>query len=114
MTAHDPPRDVLVFRSARPGASFETWLFQKLDPCDRRAVTAAITACGPHWRPDDATPGIARRHGPDLFEARVRLRQAPRRRLATQRYVRGRVDALGVFFLWTDAGPVILSAWRPA
>jgi len=108
-TCH-PPRDVLVFRSARPGASLETWLFQKLDPAERRSVTAAITVCGPLWRPHVSAPGIARRHGPSLFEARVHLRQAPRRLLATQRYARGRVEALGVFFLWTDAGPIILSA----
>ena len=110
MATHHPPRDVLVFRSARPGASFETWLFQKLDPSERRSVAAAITTCGPPWRPHVSAPGIARRHGPGLFEARVHLRQAPRRLLATQRYVRGRVEALGVFFLWTDAGPIILSA----
>ena len=110
MTTPHHPCDVLVFRSARPGASFETWLFQKLDPAERRSVTAAVATCGPLWRPHVSAPGIARRHGPGLFEARVYLRQAPRRLPAKQRYARGRVEALGVFFLWTEAGPIILSA----
>lgn len=109
MTLPDP-RDVLVFRSAQPGRSFEIWLFQKLTPGERRAVAAAIAGCGPHWRPGRDAVGIARRHGPALYEAQVCVRRPARGCPGAVRSVRGSLETIGVFFLWTRDGPIILSA----
>ena len=88
-----PP--ILVFRSARPGWSFETWLFQRLAPRDRRTLTAAITVYGRHWTSDAALPGSPRRRGPRLREFTVHL--GPR-------------WPLRIFCLPAATGPIVLAA----
>jgi DNA-binding XRE family transcriptional regulator len=92
---HPTTPPILVFRSARPGWSFETWLFQRLTPRDRRALTAAITVYGRHWTSEAALPGSPRRRGLHLREAMVHL--GPR-------------WPLRVFCLPAATGPVVLAA----
>jgi DNA-binding XRE family transcriptional regulator len=115
----DPPRpsadsDILIFRSARPGWSFETWLFQRLTPRDRRALTAAITVYGRHWTSDAALPGSPRRRGPQLREVTVRF-GLPACRSSARRDGSGRAGgwpprALRVFCLLASTGPVVIAA----
>jgi hypothetical protein len=89
---------------ARPGASGSSTLRNggPSRPSSRRAVPSGVRTSPRRASRADTARG--------LFEARVYLRQPPRRIPAAQRYARGRVEALLVSFLWTDAGPIILSA----
>lgn len=104
-------RPILLFRSAQPGFSFETWLFQRLTPRSRRLLTAAIAAYGPAWRTGSTIPGGLRRRGPALLESRVRLgRPAARPTPGSPAKRRTRVWTVSIFFLQADTGPVVLSA----
>lgn len=64
---------VLVFRSARPGASFEDWLHTRLNPPRRRALAAGIMAFLPHWGGTICAVRMGRKHGPALFQIRLRF-----------------------------------------
>ncbi len=70
MTAEGIP--ILVFRSARPGASFEDRMYGRLSPPRRRTLAAGILAFLPCWGGAISSVSIGRRHGPALFELRLR------------------------------------------
>jgi hypothetical protein len=106
-----PVPTILVFRSARPGWSFETWLFQRLTPRYRRALTAAIGAYGVYWTSDAALPESPRRRGPQLRDVTVHL-GAPARRASTRGDRSWRVGGLtlSIYCILASTGPIILGA----
>ena len=105
----DHPLPVFVFRSARPGASFEFWLFRKLTPENRRLVLAYVWGFLPLW---DASlhGGWAKRRGPDLFELGIKCSQ-PALRHRAQRPARpaGPLLAISVFFVRDERAAIVLS-----
>ncbi len=107
MPEQQPP--ILVFRSARPGASFEAWLFRKLPPATRCAVTAAIAVMLPRDARSAGDSDRCRRRGPGLCELRLPVRRpASRPRSGSPGRPNGPLLDIGVFFTWANHAPVIL------
>lgn len=105
-------RPVLVFRSARPGQSFEDWLFSRLAMPQRQVATAAIRVFTGHWSGALHEATIGRRHGPSLFELRLRFEAPAHRRRASRRarqLQRAPAGLVSVFFHEDRNGVIVLS-----
>jgi len=105
----DPQPLILVFRSARPGASFEAWLLRKLPPETRRAVTAAIAVMLPSEARCDGNSGRCRRPGPGLYQLQLPVRRpASRPRSGSPGRPSGRLLDISVLFTRAGSTSVIL------
>jgi len=105
----DPQPLILVFRSARPGASFEAWLLRKPPPETRRAVTAAIAVMLPSEARCDGNSGRCRRPGPGLYQLQLPVRRpASRPRSGSPGRPSGRLLDISVLFTRAGSTSVIL------